>query len=85
MESNINNALILLAIGMITVFVILALVVFAGNLLIKIVNRYAPQNAETNRYADRNQVAPSIIAAITAVVDTVTVGQGKIEKIERVE
>jgi len=43
MESTIPNALQLLAVGMITVFIILALVVLSGNILIKIVNKYAPE------------------------------------------
>jgi len=39
-----RTALTLLTVGMITVFSVLALVVFFGQLLIKIVNRYFPGN-----------------------------------------
>lgn len=86
MESTISNALILLAIGMITVFLILALVAISGNLLIKIVNKYAPEPTKKLIRASRpNGTAPEIVVAIAAVVETVTAGHGKVEHIQKVE
>ena len=43
METNISNAILLLAIGMVTVFIVLMLVVLCGSLLIKLINKYAPE------------------------------------------
>lgn len=87
MESTISNALVLLAIGMITVFLILALVVISGNILIKIVNKYAPEPTKKLIRASRSATgtAPEIVAAIAAVVETVTAGHGKVESIQKVE
>ncbi len=86
-SSNLSEALILLAIGMITVFLILALVVVSGNILIKIVNKYAPEPSKKLTRASRSATgtAPEVVAAITAVVETVTAGQGRIESIKKVE
>lgn len=87
MESNLGNALVLLAIGMITVFIILSLVVISGNVLIKIVNKYAPEPSKKVTRSSRSAVgtAPAVIAAITAVVETVTGGHGKVDSIKKVD
>ncbi len=87
MESTLGNALVLLAIGMITVFLILALVVISGNILIKIVNKYAPEPTKKLTRASRSATgtAPEVIAAITAVVETVTGGHGKVERINKID
>lgn len=87
MESSISNALQLLAIGMITVFLILALVVVSGNLLIKIVNKYAPEPTKKLKRATRvvTGPAPEVIAAIAAVVETVTGGNGKVDSIQKLD
>lgn len=84
MESNLPNAFLLLGIGMITVFVVLLLVVVCGNLLIKIVNKYAPEPI-----AKKKLIKPLIsnkeIAVLSAVVEHVTLGKGKIESIKKIE
>ena len=77
MESDFSTALSLLAIGMITVFVVLMLVVAAGKLMIRVSNRFDE--------GDNEQKIPSHkIAAITAAVETFTDGKGRITKIEKV-
>ena len=87
MESTISNALVLLAIGMITVFLILALVVISGNILIKIVNKYAPEPSKKLTRASRlvTGTAPEVVAAIAAVVETVTKGHGKVDSIQKMD
>lgn len=84
MESTLSNALVLLAIGMITVFVVLSLVVTSGSLLIKLVNKYAPEKAEKKKLI-KPLISNKEIAVMTAVVDHITLGLGKIESIEKVK
>lgn len=55
MNEDFSTALTLLAVGMITVFTILLLLVLLGNLLINIVNRYFPA-AEKPAVAQRPPV-----------------------------
>lgn len=80
MENEISQALTLLGVGMITVFVVLSLVVVVGNVLIRLVNRIAPM-------PELPPKAPVIsnakIAAITAAVELMTGGKGRITKIEK--
>ena len=87
MESNISNALVLLAIGMITVFLILTLVVISGNILIKLVNKYTPEPTKKFLRKDRSATvtAPETLAVIATAVKTVTAGHGKVESIQKVE
>ncbi len=73
MDTEFSTALSLMAIGMITVFVVLLLVVITGNILIRLVNRF--EKSET--------IATSKVAAISAAVETFTGGKGHITKIEK--
>ncbi len=59
---------------MITVFLVLALVVITGNLLIRLINRITPE---------LEGISPSKVAAITAAVESFTLGKGTITKIEK--
>ena len=80
MENEISQALTLMGIGMITVFVVLSLVVVVGNVLIKIVNRFAPLQVVASK---EPEISNSKIAAITSAVEIITGGKGRITKIER--
>ncbi len=82
MESNISNAFSLLAIGMVTVFIVLLLVVLCGSLLIKLVNKYAPEPIKKVKLI-KPLISNKEIAVMTAVVDHITLGKGKIESIEK--
>ncbi len=75
MSTEISTALMLLAIGMITVFVVLLLVVLTGNLLIRLVNKLTSQV--------KSDVDNQTLAVITAAVEQFTGGQGRITKIEK--
>ena len=98
MSENLSDALIIMAVGMITVFVILALVVFTGRILIRITNRFAPPS----KFIDKEVSSPDIIrkpsnskissetkfnkkkiAAVVATVDQITQGKGRIENIQK--
>jgi len=84
--SDLGFALQLMGIGMITVFIILSLVVLLGNLIIRFVNKYLPE--EVSRKVQ--QVASETtnfnrkkVAAIVSAVSTVTEGKGRVTKIEK--
>ena len=94
MSEEINIALTVLAVGMITVFIILGLVVLTGDVLIRIVNRFFPETAIKSPLNTPSNLAPtnlqpktnkSTLAAIVAAVDIVTGGTGKADKIEKVD
>jgi oxaloacetate decarboxylase gamma subunit len=72
-----NEALMLLGVGMITVFIILTLVVLLGNLLIILVNRFIPEKAKIITKSTEN-ISNKKLAAIVAAVDIVTKGRGKV-------
>lgn len=85
---NLETALLLMFVGMSTVFVILFLVIGLGKGLIALVNTYAPAEIPVKGTAAASAVAPSLAgaetAAIVAAVSAVTAGQGKVTKIEKV-
>ena len=83
MSESFSTALSLLAIGMITVFFVLAIVVLSGNLMIFLVNRFAPREKITLEKIPDQTVRPSVLAAINAAVEVFTEGKGKIIKIEK--
>lgn len=81
---NLNEALILLVIGMCMVFIILFLVVGIGNLVIIFANRYLKEPVPAVKSGDTGKAIPSRkLAIITAVVDTITQGRGRVDSIER--
>jgi len=83
-ESNLSNAFLLLIAGMSTVFFILFLVISCGNVLIRLVNSVELDVHEVPFSKIRNESLTSgKEAVIMAVVDILTQGKGKIEKIEK--
>jgi oxaloacetate decarboxylase gamma subunit len=91
MTQDLNTALLLLLVGMSTVFFVLGIVVLTGRLLIKITNRTG--QTAGNVVADIPVIqrdatmtpTPGRIAAITAAISTITNGTGRIEKIQRIK
>ena len=85
--NDLGLALELMGVGMITVFVILSLVVIIGNLIIRFVNRFMPEEIASvvtgtiNRAGDINSKK---MAAIVSAVNLVTRGKGKVTKIEKI-
>lgn len=83
---NLNTALLLMVVGMATVFAILLIVINLGKGLIALVNKYAPAE-ETPAKAAGNapaSVPGNILAAISAAVTVVTQGKGKVSKVEKI-
>lgn len=85
--SDFGLALELMGVGMITVFIILALVVVIGNLIIRFVNKYIPEEvAKVIPVAvnQKNGLNPKTMAAIVSAVNSITSGKGKVSKIEKI-
>lgn len=81
MENSLGSALLLLLIGMITVFLILSLVVLSGNILIKLINRFfVPE-----KVVESIPLNPSHVAIISAAVAQISKGRVKSIKIEKYE
>ena len=82
---NLETALLLMVVGMATVFAILLIVIYLGKLLISLVNKYAPEEQLPAKQGAQSPVPipGNIVAAITAV-NVVTQGKGKVAKIEKI-
>ena len=74
---NIEYALMLMVVGMATVFVIL------GKLLITLVNKFAPEEAQKKASVAVPTVDAGAMDAIKAAVDILTAGKGQVVKIEK--
>ena len=90
---NIETGLLLMIIGMTTVFAILMIVIYLGKGLIVLVNKYAPEEIIVKKQvAPQRQTATSTpaagitnqtTAAIVSAVSVMTGGKGKVVKIEK--
>lgn len=85
---NVDLGLMLMAVGMITVFLILLIVINLSRLLIAIVNRVAPEETVVKKAAASQAapvaIDPATLAAIKGAVNVVTGGKGKVMKVERI-
>lgn len=84
---GVSGALVLMAIGMLTVFIVLILVMYMGHLLIYVVNKYAPEEEKAVKSND-NAPATGIVDALTTeainkAVAQMTGGKGKVESIQK--
>lgn len=87
MNEAYSTALMLLAVGMITVFTILALIVLLGNLLTSLVNRYFPEakvSSAMGTAADAG-IDPRKMAAIVSAIDVLTKGKARVTSISKSE
>lgn len=84
--NDMGVALELLGVGMVTVFIILALVVILGNLIIRFVNHFMPEVQKMSASMSE-LVVPEIsqkkIAVIVSAVNRLTNGAGRVNKIEK--
>lgn len=84
MSENFLEALTLMAVGMLTVFVILLLVVVLGNAIIMFVNRFFPETeSKLSNNSPPGQVDRKHLAVIAAAVSVVTGGRGRVLKVEK--
>lgn len=87
MNEAFSTATMLLAVGMITVFTILLLIVVFGNILIALVNRFIPEVEMIHAVKSQMPVSmdPRKVAAIVSAVDIVTEGRAKVTSITKAE
>jgi len=78
-----NEALSIMAVGMITVFFILFLIILIGNLIIRLSNRYLPEEATVVKTKKRTASSDNTLKAIEAAIDVITKGRGKITNIKK--
>ena len=85
---NLGLGVLLMIVGMITVFIILWIIISFGNLLIRLINKYAPE--ENIKVAVRPVVAgvssdipDPIVAAIVSAVSVTTQGKGIVTSIKK--
>ncbi len=81
--TNLEIGLRLLFVGMITVFTILLIVVLISRALIYFTNKLTLQNEQSLPQKSGSSLEGEKIAILTAVVNAVTQGKGKIEKIKK--
>lgn len=83
--SNFQTALLLMAVGMVTVFIILLIVIGLGKALIALVNKVAPEEeVPVKKQQGPAPIPANIMAAISAAVTVVTHGKGKVSKVEKI-
>lgn len=89
---NIETGLLLMVVGMSTVFAILLLIIYLGKGLIALVNKYAPEEIVIKKQPQVQiqhipQTTESIpnptTAAIVSAISVITGGNGKVSKIEK--
>ena len=77
----------LMGVGLSAVFVVLLLVICFGNILIKVVNKLAPEEEKPSK-AVATKAAPALVdagvqQAIAKAVDQITNGQGRVLNIQK--
>lgn len=88
MNDNFSEAIQLMIVGMLTVFSILLIVIVFGTLLIKLVNKYAPEEVQNKKaVAAANNAVQQVDATVKAVIDAtvaqITGGKGRVSKITK--
>lgn len=86
-QSTFMEALKLLVIGMVTVFIILLIVINLGKLLISLVNKFAPAEETKKKVAasaTAGNVDQNTMAIIKAAVSQLTNGKGNVTGVKRI-
>lgn len=81
---NIGIGLMLMLVGMITVFVILLIVIYGSRLLIRLINKIAPEEAPAERKSSAAADGlSSVRPVLEAAVAQITGGKGHIVNIKK--
>ena len=79
------EALKLMGIGMATVFAVLIFIIYIGNLLITLVNKFvAAEEKPLKTASSSNAVDANVALAIELAINKLTNGKKKADKIERI-
>lgn len=79
------EALKLMGIGMATVFAVLIFIIYIGNLLITLVNKFvAAEETPLKTASSSNAVDANVALAIELAINKLTNGKKKADKIERI-
>lgn len=86
--NDIFGALQLMVVGMLTVFCVLLIVIGLGTLLIKLVNKYAPEEVVAKKPVAAaagavGQIDATVKAVIDATISQITGGKGHASKITK--
>lgn len=83
---NIGLGIQLMVVGMSTVFLILLIVIWGGKLLIKAVNRLAPEEATSPKKTEQvsGAIDSTTMSVLQQVVSQVTGGKGYLSSAKRV-
>lgn len=85
MTENLNLALQLLLVGMLSVFFILGIVVALGRTLIYLVNKFSPEIVKPQFAAKtKSGFSKEKLAVLTAVVEVVTENKGVIKSVKKI-
>ena len=79
----IGKALELMGVGMGTVFLVLLLIIFLSGLLVKALNRWAPEAEAPAAVKKTAEIPAKTIAAITAAIGIASKGKAQVVKIEK--
>lgn len=83
---NIGTGLLLMVVGMCTVFLILLIVIWLSRFLITVVNRIAPEEEPKKKaVAGGASTDAGAMDAIKAAVEILTAGKGQVIKIEKLK
>lgn len=85
MIESLQTALSLMVIGMLTVFTVLLLVVWGGKFLIFLTNRYLSEDRASETLITERKKNKNSLVVLTAVVEHLTSGKGRIQSIKKLK
>ncbi|MDR0954511.1 MAG: OadG family protein [Rikenellaceae bacterium] len=81
--NSFSDALMLMAVGMGTVFIALLLIIFCSRGLIAVINRWFPEQEVAPVVKKAAEIPAKTLAAITAAINIATNGKARVEKVEK--
>lgn len=83
---NLGTGFTLMLVGMVTVFAILLIVIYGSGLLIRLINRIAPEEKTlpVGKTAPSSAVDGQVLAVLNAAVAQITGGRGIITKVTKI-
>ena len=85
MIESLQTALSLMIIGMFTVFVVLLLVVWGGKFLIFLTNKFLSGETLSKPVGSESRKNTKTLVVLTAVVEHITSGKGRIQSIKKLK